>query len=146
MTVFELKVATNGKMPTKSSFGDNDCAGDSSPAECHEINGSQARGLEGKAVAMRDLAKRLEATSEIPIVDATGLEGLFSIRTGPFSRVTPFRLPEEYLRLPEEQRPPPEPWPSVFKVLEDDLGLRLVKNKAVINVLKIELVQRPSAN
>jgi uncharacterized protein (TIGR03435 family) len=148
MQVFKLSVAASGSKLARSSVSENDCGKASgAPTECHQLLANQARGLNGTAVDMADLIAKLELWSDKPIVDETGLEGLFSIRSGPFSRLTPLRLPLWVEDLPEGQRPPPEPQrPSVFKVLEQELGLRLESGKAVVEIFQIESIQRPSAN
>ena len=146
MPVFELRIAQAGPKLAKSDLSEEECRAISAPATCHDLRGSRSRGLQSTSATLGELASLLEMSSDQPIVDATGLTGLFSIRMGQYSRVTP-ELPNPALEgRPADRRPPAEPWPSVFEVLEKELGLRLLPGRAPVEILRIESIERPSAN
>lgn len=144
--VYKLNVAPTGTKLTKSSISETQCVTPAAPIACHNLDGARPRGMMGDAVSLDEVAALLEASSDVPIVNATGIKDLFSIKLGPYSRVTPQIFPEEIERLPADRRPPPEPWPSVFKVLEQELGLQLVAGRAQVDMLRIESIQKPEAN
>ena len=104
------------------------------------------RGLRGTAVSMTDLVFALEAGSDRPMVDATGIVGLFSMEVRPFATLKP-HLDDYLASIPEARRPPAEPVkPSLFSILEKDFGLLLRPAKARVETLLIETVKMPSAN
>jgi uncharacterized protein (TIGR03435 family) len=57
-------------------------------AICHSFNGGQGRGLHGAAVDMADLALYVENWAQRPVVDKTGIKGLFHIETKPWQPIT----------------------------------------------------------
>jgi uncharacterized protein (TIGR03435 family) len=145
MQVFQLVVAPSGAKLTKSSVSDVQCNDPTPPIICHDLVGSRMRGMSGEAVSLRDVASLLESSSDTPVVDGTGIKDLFVVKMGSYSRVTPQEIPPEIANLPADRpRPPPEPWPSVFKVVEQDLGLRLVLGRAPVEVLRIASAQLPT--
>jgi uncharacterized protein (TIGR03435 family) len=146
MPVFELRLAQSGSKLPGSDTSEEVCRAVPAVAGCHDLSGSRSRGLRGSAATVGELASLLEMSSDQPIVDATGLKGLYVIKMGQYSRVTP-ELPSAALESrPADRRPPDEPWPSVFDVLEKELGLRLVPTRAPVEMLKIESIERPSGN
>ena len=147
MSVFKLTVAPSGAKFTKSSITEAQCETEIAAEACHNLVGDRRRGMSGDAVSLNDVASLLENSSEFPIVNATEMDGLFSIRTGPYSRVTTQLVPEEILQLPVD-RPAPagEPYPNVLKVLNESLGLRLVSGRAQVETLRIESIQMPTEN
>jgi uncharacterized protein (TIGR03435 family) len=105
------------------------------------------QGMRGTAVSMADLAFALETWTDRPVVDATGIRGLFAVQVAPFANMNP-HLNDFVDSLPEGvPRPPPEPYkPSLSSVLEKDFGLRLLPGRAQIEIIQIESVSKPSAN
>ena len=70
-----------------------------------------------------------------PVVDQTGLTGLwdFTLETA----------------IPSNQTGPdaaPNPGPTVMEAMQDQLGLRFKPTKAVIPILVIDHIERPSEN
>jgi len=143
MPVYELTVAKSGAKLTEAPISAEECR---TSYDCHRILGDRLRGLHGSAVTMGDLAFALEKWSDRPIINATGIEGLFALEVRPYADMKPILedFPES---LPEKQRPPPEPFkPSLSSILEKDLGLLLVHGRAQIETIQIESVSRPSPN
>ncbi len=66
-----------------------------------------------------------------PVVNRTGLIGLFDI---------------DLAFTPEANRDQPEAGPSIFRAVQDQLGLKLVPGRGPGVFLVIDRVQRPSAN
>jgi uncharacterized protein (TIGR03435 family) len=97
--------------------------------------GSRIR-VRRSAVAMKDFATMLQGNVGRPIVDRTGLEGLFDV---------------EYTFAPQPSTAPTElaagaNLPPLFVALEEQLGLKLESERAEVPVLVIESVDRPSEN
>jgi len=131
MQVFKLVVAPTGSKLTRSLISEAECSAPKAPNACHDLAGSSSRGASGSAVSLDDLASLLEASSVAPVVNATGLEGLFSVKLAPYSRVTPLLIPDAIANLPADRRPAEQSFPSASKVLEQDLfrspaGIRTV--------------------
>jgi uncharacterized protein (TIGR03435 family) len=96
---------------------------------------------------MADLAFALETWADRPVVDATGIPGLFAVQVAPFANLKLY-LDDFIESLPEGvPRPPPEPYkPSLSSLLEKDFGLRLLPARAEVETIQIESVSRPTPN
>jgi uncharacterized protein (TIGR03435 family) len=84
VTVYALTVAPGGPKISKPEM---ECAIDS---PCHSFNGGMGRGLHAKAASMDDLAGFIENWTDHPVVNRTGLQGLFAIESEGW---TPMRAP-----------------------------------------------------
>jgi len=159
MSYYALVAAKNGPKLEKAGVEEKDCVedptGDQVP--CHRFNGGQGRGLHGKAVSMKDLVGFVENWTDHPVLDKSGIEGLFSIDTDGW--------------VPMRQPPPPAPppgtpaapttvtvgpptgegnmldptRPTLFMVLQK-LGLELKLQKGPIEVFVIDHLERPTPN
>jgi uncharacterized protein (TIGR03435 family) len=94
--------------------------------------------LQGNAVTLEMLGGLL-GRSELrrPVIDRTGLTGSFDVdlRYRPDLGVRPDGPPPA----------PPDPdAPSIFTAVEEQLGLKLVSDRAALDVLVIDRVERPS--
>ena len=151
LQVYALVVGRNGSKLQKANIEEEDCpAVFTSGVSCHSFMGGMGRGLHGKAVNMTDLAKFIENWTDHPVVDSTGISGLFSIETEGW---TPMRGPPP---RPAEAPPPGTPpsgdgdmgdptRPTLFMVLEK-LGLALKHDKGLVDVYVIDHVERPTEN
>jgi uncharacterized protein (TIGR03435 family) len=136
MPVFAIMVGTHGPALQKSKVAEQDCV-ESAPFSpipppgpgCHQFQGGVGRGIRGDAVDMADLALEASSWSELPVVDQTGLTGLYAIQTEGWRSTS----------NDDETRPTLE---DVF----DRLGLKLVRRKAAISILVVEHVEKPSEN
>jgi len=145
MPVYQLVVAKNGPKLQKS---DADCA--ASVTACHGFSGNPAR-LSGSGVDMYDLALRLSLSSDRPVSDHTGIQGLYDIKLqwNPFVGRTPPaddtpRSPEVEAR--EGARPDFASLPTLFEALEQQVGLKLEARKGPVEIYVIAHVERPSEN
>ena len=77
-----------------------------------------------------ELAHILSREVDRPVLDQTGLEGTFDIKLA---------YKPEYVKNPE-------PGTSVFTALQDQLGLKLEPTKAMIEMLTVDHVEKPSEN
>ncbi len=143
--VYAITVAKGGPKLEKAKLTEADCeklaedGNDSSP--CHGFNGDPGRGLHVDNAGMADLAVMIETFSDRPVLDRTGLQGLYNIRTEGWVPLLP-RPPS-----PPGAEPTAEDLarPSVFTIF-DRLGLKLEATKAQVETFVIESVERPSGN
>ena len=100
-------------------------------------------------VSMPELAGRMLAGNvDLPVVDRTELAGRFDVhiefvRDNTMSR--PIQLNGE--TRPELPSPPADPsGPSIFAALEEQLGLKLTRGKAPLDVILVDHAEKPTAN
>jgi uncharacterized protein (TIGR03435 family) len=93
--------------------------------------------------SMPQLAATLTRTVERPVVDATGLKGLYNFRLAwaDDSRPNPNAPSAGVVGASDPADPP-----SVFTALQERLGLKLESRKAPVEVLVIDHIEKPSAN
>ena len=96
-----------------------------------ERDGSMSSG----GVSMANLARMLAPTAGRPVIDRTGLEGLFAV-TIRYQRIQPRA----------DAPPSPDDPPSVFTAVQEHLGLKLEPDKTQAQVLVIDSIERPSEN
>ncbi len=96
---------------------------------------------------MAELAGR-EIANDVdrPIVNKTGLTGRYDIHLE-FSRDLTPRAPANLGAAEAPSAPAPAPaGPSIFTALQEQLGLKLVPEKAPIEVIVVNRAEKPSAN
>ncbi len=148
LPAYVVVVAKNGLKLQKASIDEKDCS--DAPAaggiRCHVINGGMGRGLHGKAVTISDITGFVENWSDRPMVDGTGIPGLFEVESDGW---TPMRPPP-----PPPPGTPPNPEaialadparPTLFMIF-DRLGLKVESQKAPVEMLVIDHVERPAEN
>lgn len=153
LPVYALVAQRGGPKLQKADISEKDCADNPTglitlrdTAACHSFVGGQGRGLHGNAVSVSDLASWVSNWTDRPVVDRTGIEGLFKIDTDGWAPMRP--------RAP---RPPGQEQPAEDQVLADParptvqqvfakLGLKLESQKAPVEMFVIESIQRPSGN
>jgi uncharacterized protein (TIGR03435 family) len=91
---------------------------------------------------MSDLAVAAENFADRPVLDRTGIGGLFQIDT---SAWVPLRKMSAAPGAKAENGAALDSLPSMFTVF-GALGLKLEPQKATVEVLVIDHVERPSAN
>jgi uncharacterized protein (TIGR03435 family) len=144
--VYALVVAKGGPKLKRADIDEKDCPeaslkalGPSSPSTpmpdvCHVFNGGVGRGLHAIAANMSDLASFVENWTDRPLLDKTGIQGLYRIETGPYQRMDAMAA-----------RPDVPDLPTVFEMFET-LGLRMEPQKGVVDVYVVDHVERPSDN
>jgi uncharacterized protein (TIGR03435 family) len=139
MPVYALTVASGGPSLRKSATAEKDCIVDTgTPDGCHSFVAGRGHPPTGRAITMDDLAHYIENWADLPVVNRTGLNGLFAVETEGWR---PLRLP-----------PPPPPGsapaagfddlPTLITVL-GKLGLELKKQDATVPVYAVEHIERP---
>ncbi len=151
MPVYALVLGKGGPKFPKADIEEKDCLTDpitpiasrDGSAHCHQISGGRGAGLHGGAVDMSDIAGYVEGWTDRPLLDKTGLKGLYRIETEPW-------LPMN-LGL---SAPPPgakqdgidmADLPTIYVIFER-LGLKLEPQKGQVEVYVIDHIEKPSAN
>jgi uncharacterized protein (TIGR03435 family) len=147
--VYALVVAKGGPKLQRADIDEKDCpeatlkalgpqtASTPMPDLCHAFSGGMGRGLHAMAATVSDLAAFVESWTDRPLLDQTGLQGLYR-----------FDQPTGFLPM---TMPPPDPTspladePSVSQMFAG-LGLKMVPQKGVVGVYVIEHLERPSGN
>ena len=145
MTVYAMVVAKDGPKLERAKVGENDCpeARASDGFVCHEFVGGQGRGLHGQAVDMSDLALYVENWAERPVIDRTGIQGLFHIETRPWTTLRPGPPPAAGAK--GEDGSDVADLPTLFTVFAN-LGLKLESQKAPVEIFEITHIEKPAQN
>jgi uncharacterized protein (TIGR03435 family) len=139
--VFAIVIGKGGPKLKKSAIDEKDCPdGEDRPGSCHVFNGGQGRGLQGEAVDMSDLVLFVSNWTDRPMIDKTGLTGLYSIQTPGW---LPLQMRPDGTPDGENANDPNRP--SLFGIF-DMLGLKLESQKAPVEMFIIEHAEKPSAN
>jgi uncharacterized protein (TIGR03435 family) len=91
-------------------------------------------------VAMRSwerVPEMLSMFTDRPVLDKTGLEGIYCTVTGE----DPLAAVVLQLGLPEG-----DAWPAIFGLVQEKWGLKLEPQKAPVEILVVDRVERPTAN
>lgn len=138
MPVYALAVATGGPKLMQSSLASRDCIFDTAPDGCHSFVIGFGHPLNAKAVDMDDLAHYLENWTDLPVVNKTALDGLFTMSTEGWR---PIKLPPpprngvgnlDFTRLP-----------SIDAIL-GGVGLELRRQEENLPIYRVEHIERPS--
>jgi uncharacterized protein (TIGR03435 family) len=89
--------------------------------------------MEVAAGTMDQLALQLSNTAGRPVIDKTGLQGLYT-----------FQL--NWLPASPTSAPSGPDVPDIFSAVREQLGLKLEPARAAISMLIIDEAERPSAN
>jgi uncharacterized protein (TIGR03435 family) len=116
MPVFTLEIAKGGSKIRAASPGDGP-----------DIRGPKGH-LTTRRITAEMLARILANELDRPVVDRTGIEGTF----------------DADLEWTPEQNS--DPGPSIFTAIQEQLGLKLEAERAPVDVLIVDRVERPSAN
>ena len=149
MPVYALLVAKEGPKLQRADIDEKDCPEASLnvlgpvststpiPDVCHAFNGGMGRGLYSRASNISDLAAYVENWTDRPLLDKTGIQGLYRFETkgwqptmGPSVDVGSSAVADR---------------PTVFQIF-NELGLRMEAQKGVVDVYVIEHMEKPSSN
>jgi uncharacterized protein (TIGR03435 family) len=141
MAVYALTVAPGGPKLQASSIAQQDCAFNTGAEVCHSFEGGVGHPLNAKAINMEDLVHYIENWTDLPTVNHTALNGLFTVNTEGW---VPMRLPPP----PPGAEPTGNPFtglPTLFTVLSK-LGLELKRQEDILPVYTVERIEHPSIN
>ncbi len=148
MPVYALLVAKSGPKLQRADIDEKDCPEASLnplgpvststpiPDVCHAFNGGLGRGLHARAANISDLAAFVENWTDRPLLDRTGIEGLYRFETKGWLPMDP-SVGAGSSDVAER--------PTVFQMFED-LGLRMEARKGVVEVYVIDHIEKPSEN
>jgi uncharacterized protein (TIGR03435 family) len=146
MPVYTLTVAKGGPKVKSAGVTEEDCAaGKQVEPPCHEFFGGMGRGIHAKAVEIAEMARFIENWSDRPVLDRTGLHGLFEMDTdGWVPMIATPAIPgtppsAEATALADPARP------TLFIVMER-LGLKLAPDRGPVDIYRIESAERPGEN
>jgi uncharacterized protein (TIGR03435 family) len=141
LQVYAMIVAKNGANLQKAE--DRECPdvvdGDAlrRGTVCHFLIGGPGTGWMGRTIDMQDLADALTTRVGRPVLDKTGIKGAFDIKTSAWSLAAGDA---------DGARQVDSNSPSLFTVLEEQLGLKLESRRAPVEILVVEHAERPSEN
>jgi uncharacterized protein (TIGR03435 family) len=123
--VFALVLGKNGPKFKES-------APDAAVSGRHGVNGRNQNMTLSKAT-MEDVAQQLPVYTGRPVIDKTGLTGTYDIKleATPSFRINSNLDPSDI---------------SIFVAVQGQLGLKLEPQKAMIDVVVVDHVEKPSAN
>jgi len=116
MSVFALGIAKGGSRLRVASPGDGP-----------EIRGKNGH-LTARRITAEMFARILANELERPVLNRTGVDGTFDV---------------DLEWTPEQNT---DPGPSIFTAIQEQLGLKLESQRAPVDVLVVDRVERPSAN
>jgi len=145
MPVYGMVVAKSGLKLPKADVEEKDCPGESADRKllCHSLFVDGVT-LYGRAIGMADLVYQFGNNLDRPLVDKTGLEGLFHLEM------------KNWLTSPSAPPPPPPPpgapgasgtdviSPAVL--LLEKLGLKLESQKGIVETIVIDRIEKPTEN
>ena len=138
LPVFAVVVDKGGLKLPKADIEEKDCKD-----TCHQILGGQGRGMHADAADIADLTRYVENWAERPVLDRTGVTGLFRIQTRPWAPLQPGPTPVQGAKA--EDGTYVTDLPTLFEVFET-MGLKLEPQKAAVDVYHVEHIERPSDN
>jgi uncharacterized protein (TIGR03435 family) len=119
-------------------------AGQSPPVFCGSTQWSP-QNVSGNSISMQQFTTLLANILQHPVIDKTGFTGTFDVHLNwtPDQRTPGMMAPDV---------PPPvlpsadDQGPTLFTVLEEQLGLKLQPGKGPVDILVIDHAEKPSAN
>jgi uncharacterized protein (TIGR03435 family) len=98
----------------------------------------------GGRLSMDRLASELAWVTKKPVLDLTGIPGVFRFEM--FYAPVEFRPDSYFVNEAMRNNRPVLGSPSLFKALEDDLGLRLESSRAPVEILVVDSIDKPTEN
>ena len=148
MPVYALVVGKGGPKLQKADIEEKDCpenpggSGDGTMV-CHRFNGGRGRGLHARAVTMSDLASWVQSWTDRPLIDKTGIKGLYHIETEPWQ---PMELGSSAPAPGTKQDGVDlRDLPTIFTVFER-LGLKMESQKGKVDTYVIDHIEKPTEN
>jgi len=147
MPVYAAVAAKNGLKLTRSTMDEKDCP-EGAPnygGACHSVVGGIGRGIHGEAASISDILALVENWSDRPLVDKTGINGLFEVQTDGWAPLIPRPLLPGVERTAEDIAMADPSRPTLFAIFER-MGIKLEAQGAAIETIFIEQIERPTEN
>jgi bla regulator protein blaR1 len=146
LPVYAITVGKNGPKLKPADVQEADCSSQpGSGVVCHSFHGGMGRGMQGLAVDLDDVALFVGNWTDRPVINRTGLTGLFAIDTEGWAPMTPRQPRTDGSPDPEGERMADPSRPTIFMIF-NRLGLNLESSKGPAEMYTIESVERPAAN
>ncbi len=148
LPVYAAVAGKNGPKLQKSKIDEKDCPDSGTRVAgttCHTFFGGMGRGLHGEAVDMSDLVQFVAQWADRPVVDKTGIQGLYNIQTDGWTRMVPSQ-PSADGTVSDEAQALADPARPTLQMIFDRLGLKLESQKAPIDMYVIVSAARPAEN
>jgi len=148
MPVYKLVVGKGGPKLQKADIEEKDCpanpgGGGDGNMVCHRFNGGRGRGMHARAVSMSDLVNWVQSWTDRPLIDQTGIEGLYHIETEPWQ---PMELTSSSPAPGTKQDGVDlADLPTIFTVFER-LGLKMEPQKGRVDMYVIDHIEKPAEN
>jgi uncharacterized protein (TIGR03435 family) len=145
--VYAIVVSKRGARLQKAKLEERDCAGEISSwdgVSCHSLQGGLARGIHGEAVDLGDVAVWIENWTDRPVVDRTGLKGLFNIQSEGWLASQQV-ISSDSTHSGGDRAVNDSDRQSINSVFEK-LGLRIESQRASVEVFVIDHIERPTGN
>ena len=137
-------IAKSGLKLEKAKIEEKDCAKPGSAGiSCHSLMGGRGRGLHGETVSLPDVLWYVENWADHPLVDKTGLQGIYRIETSGLLPMQPGPPPPAGAKA--EDGSDMADVPTLFTLFER-LGLKLESQRAPVEIFVIDRVEKPSDN
>jgi uncharacterized protein (TIGR03435 family) len=147
LPVYALLAAKDGPKLHMSTMDEKDCPEvPTREISCHQIGGGQGRGLHGKAVDMSDLVLFVANWTDRPMVDRTGIKGLFDVETDGWLPFRPRPAPAPGAEPSAEDIAMADPARPTLQMVLARLGLRMETQKAPVEMYVIDHVEKPTEN
>ena len=149
MSVYALVVDKGGLKLEKADIQEENCPdlivrdSGTSNVSCHSFLGGRGRGLRARAVNMPDLATAMESWTDRPLVDKTGINGLYRIETTPWISMQAGPTPPNDTKAEDGSNV--SDLPTIFTVFKR-MGLRMESQKSMVDVVVIDHIERPDEN
>jgi uncharacterized protein (TIGR03435 family) len=140
--VYVLTVAKNGPKLQKSQLEEKDC--EDPKNQCHFGGAGQGRGIHVKAFNMTELAVSVSNFTDRPLIDRTGLTGLYDIDTDGWVPMRP--RPARPDGPTAEDIAMADPTRPTLNMIFDRLGLKMESSKAPVEFFVIDRVEKPTEN
>jgi uncharacterized protein (TIGR03435 family) len=102
--------------------------------------------IDGQEVSMARLAEILAGRLGRPVLNLTGINGVFDVKLKWTPDPATVRNPAENKESPSVDSTSDPSGPSIFSALQEQLGLRLEARKVSDEILVIDHLERPSEN
>jgi bla regulator protein blaR1 len=150
LPVYAVVVGKGGPKLQKSDLTEKECDARTTtfndPEACHDMFGGMGRGVHAKAASVADLAGWVANWSDRPVLDKSGIEGLYKFDTEGWQSMRQRLPPPPGQESNAEDVALADPTRATLFQIFDRLGLKLESQKAPVDMYVIESIQRPTEN
>lgn len=148
LPVYELVVLKTGLRLPIAKKSEKDCPEVSTRENnCHHLSGGQGGGIQGNTITMAELVDFLKVWTDRPLIDKTGVTGLYDID------VKQGWVPMRGRPAPPPGQPPSaedlafaDPTRPTLNAVLGTIGLKLEPAKGPVEILVVDHIEHPSEN